>query len=364
MKWSWQLPGWPNFSYEESWLAPFEEAFLFHAGEMFGSVRHLGAEDNDEIRIEIIREEAMTTSRIEGEFLDRESIQSSLRRHFGFQNEKPTLQLREKGVSDLLMDVYRSFDEPLSHELLTRWHGKLFRGQRADAGNYRSGPEPMQIVSGALHEPEIHYEAVPSDRVVPEMERLIEWVTRTHRKKSVPALTLAGIAHLWFEQIHPFEDGNGRIGRALAEKSLSMSLGRPALISLSTVIDGKKSAYYRAFAGANQTIDITRWLEYFLPLVIQAQDLSLRKIDFVIRKGRLLGRHSGHMNERQEKAIKRMLREGVEGFEGGLSAAKYISITQASNATATRDLHDMVEKGVLTRTGEKRHTRYWLPFPD
>ncbi|MDE0836019.1 MAG: Fic family protein [Akkermansiaceae bacterium] len=364
MKWCWQLPDWPDFSYNASRFGSFEERFLLRAGEMRGAVRHLDPEEGDGIRIEIIREEALLSSRIEGEFLDRESIQSSLRHHFGFQTGKPTPLLREQGVSDLLVDVYRSFDEPLSHALLTRWHEKLFRGQRSDAGVYRRSDEPMQIVSGAVHDPEVHYEAVPSARVVPEMGELMDWFAKAHEEKLIPPLMLAGITHLWFEQIHPFDDGNGRIGRALAEKSLSLSLGRPALISLSTAIESKKSAYYQALAAANRANDITNWLQYFLPLVVDAQDVSLRKIEFVITKGRLLAQHSGRLNERQEKVIMRMLREGVDGFQGGLSAGNYISITPASKATVTRDLQDLVAKEVLTRTGEKRHTRYFLNFPE
>jgi len=364
MTWSWQRPDWPEFSYNVSDFTPYEERFLVRAGEMLGAIRHVDGDGKDALRVEIIREEAVQSSRIEGEFLDRESIQSSIRRHFGLQSDRATPLLKEQGISDLLVDVFRSFDEPLSHELFRRWHGKLFRAQRSDAGSYRSHEEPMQIVSGALHDPKVHYEAPPTSRVFAEMDALIAQFVKAHEKKSVSPLVLAGISHLWFELIHPFEDGNGRIGRALAEKSLSQSLGRPALISLSTVIERKKADYYTALASANRTKDIGAWLGYFVPVVIEAQQLSLRKIDFVIRKGRLLDRCFEQLNERQKKVVLRMLREGPDGFEGGLSAANFISITQGAKATVTRDLQDLVEKGVLSRTGEKRHTRYFLDFPE
>ncbi len=316
--------------------------------------------------MEIIREEAIQTSQIEGEFLDRESIQSSLRRHFGLQTESTNKLLKEKGISDLLIDVYEDYDEPLSHDLFQRWHGKLFSGQRTDAGQYRSGKEAMQVISGAIHAPTVHFEAPPSGQIDEELSALIVWFNKQHELKEISPLIITGIAHLWFESIHPFEDGNGRVGRALAEKSLSQSLGRPALISLSTAIERKKKNYYDAFSRVQSGEDneISSWLEYFSALVIDAQNLSLLTIDFVIKKGRLLTKYRDHLNERQSKVVMRVLQEGVHGFRGGLSAGNYMSITRAPSTTATRDLNDLVKKEVFTKTGERKHTRYFINFPE
>ncbi|HEX9663313.1 MAG TPA: Fic family protein, partial [Candidatus Binatia bacterium] len=174
----------------------------------------------------------------------------------------------------------------------------------------------------------------------------------------LPALTRAGIAHLYFLTIHPFEDGNGRIARALSEKALSQALGQPTLIALSQTIQKNKKSYYEALHQSSRDNEITAWLGYFADTVLQAQDMTQRTIDFLIQKTKLYDRVKSQLNERQEKALARIFREGVEGFKGGLSAENYISITGAARATATRDLQGLVDKGVLSRTGALKSTRY------
>ena len=164
---------------------------------------------------------------------------------------------------------------------------------------------------------------------------------------------------MYFVLIHPFDDGNGRISRALAEKALSQSLGQPALTSLATTINAERKKYYTALEAVKSS-DITQWLVYFAETVLAAQEHTLQKIDFVIGKTKLYDRVRDRLNERQDKALKRMFQEGLAGFKGGLSADNYMKITGASPATATRDLVDLVEKGVLYKTGELRHTRYFL----
>ena len=362
MAWNWQLPDWREFTYPSERFEQLEQDFISLSGQALGALRHIEKDGKDQLRVEIIRDEALQTSEIEGEYLDRNSLQSSLRRHFGLQVATDNKLLREKGISELLIDVYENYQAALSHKLLQQWHAKLFQKQRDDAGKYRQHDEAMQVVSGAIHNPTVHFEAPPSTQVTTELDALILWYNEQHKLKTIPPVTIAAIAHLWFESIHPFEDGNGRVGRALAEKSLSQSLQRPALISLSTAIQHKKSDYYAAFtkvqSGADN--DITLWIEYFLPLVIQAQQISIEAIDFIIKKGRLLQTHQKTLNERQNKVILRILQEGVHGFKGGLSASNYRAITQAPSTTITRDLNDLVAKGVLKRTGQRKSTRYWL----
>ena len=180
----------------------------------------------------------------------------------------------------------------------------------------------------------------------------------------MPALTRAGIAHLHFVSIHPFEDGNGRIARALAEKSMAQTLGQPTLIALAYTIERGRKAYYAALERNNQESNITDWLTYFAETVLDAQRNTMRRVDFYIAKAKLYERLRGKLNLRQDKLIARMFREGIDGFKGGLSAENYISITQASRATATRDLQDLVAMEALTKTGELRHTRYHLNIPD
>lgn len=219
----------------------------------------------------------------------------------------------------------------------------------------------MQMVSGPMHEPRVHFEAPPSARMRAEMTRFLKWYNQTspNGKHPLAALARAGIAHWYFVSIHPFEDGNGRIARALAEKALSQSVGQPTLIALSRVINTKRRAYYKVLERGNRQNEITEWMVYFARTIVDAQIHAQEWVDFLIAKTRLFDRLRGQINSRQEKALLRMCQEGPAGFQGGLSAANYIRITGASRATASRDL---VEKGALVQTGALKSTRYHLGF--
>jgi len=229
-------------------------------------------------------------------------------------------------------------------------------------GGYRTHSHPMQVVSGGIHNPKVHFEAPPSSKIKEETDAFVLWFNETapDGKRPLPVLTRAGIAHLHFVSIHPFEDGNGRIGRALAEKSLAQSLHQPSLIALAYTIERSRKAYYTALERNNKDIEITDWLTYFAETILEAQRNTIKRVDFYIAKAKLHEELRGRLNERQEKVIARMFREGIDGFKGGLSAENYVSITKCSRATATRDLQDLVAKGALTRSGELRHTRYHL----
>jgi Fic family protein len=168
------------------------------------------------------------------------------------------------------------------------------------------------------------------------------------------------MAHLYFESIHPFEDGNGRIGRAVSEKALSQGLNRPTLIAISYTIESEKKEYYAALQRNSTRLEIDHWLEYFCKMVLKAQDYTQSRIDFLIQKGKFYQRFSNQLNERQQKVVARIFREGVNGFTGGLSAENYMRITGTTASTATRDLQKMVELGAFVRTGERKSTRYYL----
>lgn len=210
----------------------------------------------------------------------------------------------------------------------------------------------------------MHFEAPPSTTVPKEMQRFCAWFNASapQGEAPLPALTRAGLAHLYFECIHPFEDGNGRIGRAIAEKALAQGTGQPTLTTLSLTIERHRARYYREIGRANRTLEVGPWLDWFADMVLEAQAHTLAWVEFIIEKTKLLDRLKGQLNARQEKALLRVLREGPEGFRGGLSAGNYASITGAPPATARRDLADLVALGALIRTGQLRGTRYWLPF--
>lgn len=341
-----------------------EQKFLQSAGEVIGAVRHFNEDDGNQLRIELLSDEAIKTSEIEGEFLDRASVQSSLRRQFGLNADDRQVRPQERGIAEMMADVYRNWHEPMRHEELFHWHSMLMAGNRyiETVGAYRQHNDAMQIVSGRLDKPTIHFEAPPSRQVAAEMESFIAWFNKSRPTSQAPlqALTRAAVGHLYFESIHPFEDGNGRIGRALAEKSLAQNIGQPSLISLAFTIEKNRKAYHSELERHQRTLDITGWVIFFSETILAAQQATLERIGFFIQKTKFYDRFRGHLNVRQEKVIARLFKEGIAGFKGGLSAENYISITATSRATATRDLQQLVEIGALTRTGERRHTRYAL----
>lgn len=364
MLWNWQQPDWPHFSYEESRLVGYDNRLLLGAGLLFGAFKHLGDEDKSYLTVDLISNEALKTSEIEGEYLDRDSLQSSIRRQFGLNSDNRKIPPAEQGIAQVMVDLYQGFQSPLSHATLFDWHVMLTNGRRdlKDIGRYRTHEEPMQIVSGPIHSPRIHFEAPPFAQVMPEMGEFIAWFNATspNGKSPLPALVRAGIAHLYFVSIHPFEDGNGRIGRAIAEKALAQCLGQPTLIAIAHMIERNKKAYYAALEQANKNNEITVWLIYFADTVLSAQGYTQVRLEFLIKKAKLYDRLRDQLNIRQQKVLARMFREGPEGFKGGLSAEKYISISGATRPTATRDLQDLVSKGALLRRGERKHTRYYL----
>lgn len=366
MTWNWQDPDWPSFRYAPDLLAGREGAFLQGSGVVIGSTRHLPTEERLLLVVELIGTEALKTSEIEGEVLDRDSVQSSLRREFGLEADARQIPPAERGIAEMLTQVYRSFAQPLDDATLFAWHRGLMQA-RSDlnrVGAYRVHPEPMQVISGAVHDPKVHFEAPPSAAVPREMERFCAWFNATAPDGAapLPALARAGLSHLHFECVHPFEDGNGRIGRAIAEKALAQRTGQPTLTALSLILQRHRARYYRELELASRTLDVSGWLDWFADRVLEAQGHTIAQVDFILAKTRLFDRLRGRINARQEKALLRLMREGPEGFRGGLSAGKYSSITGAPPATATRDLADLVALGALVRTGQLRGTRYWLPF--
>lgn len=367
MAWNWQRPAWPHFTWNPEFLRMAEEKFLLGGGEFAGTFKHLHSDDKDQIVIEALSTEALTTSEIEGEILDRASVQSSIRRQLGLAADQRRVKPAEKGIAEMTVDLYRSFDAPLTDDALFSWHRMLTngRGDLKDIGRYRTHTEPMQIVSGPIHDPKVHFEAPPSIAVPQEMSRFIDWFNRTAPDgvSPLPALTRAGIAHLYFECIHPFEDGNGRIGRALAEKALAQSLSHPPLTALAMTILARRKAYYDALEHSNTETELTDWLRWFASIVLEAQQRTAALIEFLLNKTRLLDRLQGQLNERQLKVLLRVLREGPDGFKGGLSAGNYVTISDTSAPTATRDLADLVAKGALLRNGERRHARYRANIP-
>ncbi|MBS0222767.1 MAG: Fic family protein [Proteobacteria bacterium] len=368
MKWNWQQKDWPAFRWDAAALAPLERQFLLHSGEFIGAFKHVESSDKDALKIELISNEALKTSEVEGEILNRSSVQASLIQQFGLGPRQARIPAAERGIAEMMVDLYRSFADPLEDEVMFRWHTMLTGDDRSVGviGGYRTHHDPTQVVSGADDKRAVHFEAPPSDQIPTDMKAFIKWFNATSPgdKRALDPLVRAGIAHLYFVSIHLFEDGNGRIARALAEKALAQGIGQPTLIALTYTIQRKRKDYYAALERNNKDNEITDWLFYFANTILDAQATTMKRVDFYLSKAKFYERLRGQLNERQEKAVTRMFREGIGGFKGGMSADKYITITGTSRATATRDLQDLVAKGALTRTGERKHTRYHINLTD
>jgi Fic family protein len=369
MKYNWQQIDWPKFSFSTANIETLLLQFIRNTGNIEGALQAQTDFNHSETIIELLILEAIKTSEIEGEYISRKDVASSIRKNLGLL--KSTEQVKDqkaRGIADLLIMVRNSFLDPLSKKDLLNWHQSLMSHDTTIlAGEWRKHDEPMQIISGALGKEKVHFEAPPSQNVPQEMEQFIQWFNDTAPKQPneiAHAPVRAAITHLYFESIHPFEDGNGRIGRALAEKALSQTIGHNTLISLSAAIERNKKDYYYFIERGQRKNEISEWIEYFTNTVVSAQEFTKNLIQFTIQKTQIFDTFSKQLNESQLKVVKRMFDEGHEGFIGGMNAEKYMRIAKVSKATATRHLSQMVEIGILKIEGKGRATRYQFNFKD
>lgn len=366
-KWNWQKEDWTVLSYDNSEIEKLEREYAGQSGFSLGIARHLSSGDQNDLIVELLSNEAIKTSEIEGEFLDRESVQSSIRREFGLDMPGHPNHLHaspaEAGIAEMMKDIFTNYESPLSEKTLCHWHEMLMSGRKkVEIGKYRTHMEAMQVVSGIYDKPKVHFEAPPSADVAKEMEKFIDWFNKSapNGKQPLTPLVRAGIAHIYFVSIHPFEDGNGRIGRGIVQKSLSQNMGQPTLIAISSSINDSKRKYYEELAAANKGNNLTQWLVYFADTLINAQKQTIKQVDFIITKAKFFDTHKENLNPRQLKVINRILVEGPKGFAGGFSAKNYRAITKSPTATVTRDLQDLVSKGIFSKTGQLKTTRYTL----
>ena len=365
MLYNWQKKDWTDFKYDLEKIGDDLLRLAEETGLMSGMLQAMTEELQMEAIINQMVSEAIKTSEIEGEYYSREDVVSSIRNNLGLNSKQDAVKDKNaQGVGKLMVDVRNSFIEPLTEETLFSWHETLMAGRRnLNIGQWRFHDEPMQVVSGVIGREKIHFEAPPSEQVPKEMGRFIQWFNDTapngkHEIKK--AAVRSAIAHLYFESIHPFEDGNGRIGRAIAEKALSQTLGRPVLLSLSKTIEADKKSYYLALERGQRSNDITEWIHYFVETILLAQQQAHQLVDFILQKARFFEKYKHELNDRQSKVIKRMLDEGVEGFKGGMNATKYMSISGTSKATATRDLQHLAAIEAFIPEGGGRSVRYSL----
>ena len=357
MKWNWQKSDWAKWDFDSEKLQKYENEFLLDAWKISWALQYLHQEEREIVQVQLLSDEAMKTSEIEWEFLNRDSVQSSIKRKLGMKAETKN-DVSEEGIAELMFDCFENFQIDISQATLCKWHEMICRGRGDlnDIGKYRSHEEPMQVVSGQIDRPKVHFEAPASSVVQWEMEEFFKWLVGS----KLPPLTKAWVAHIYFISIHPFEDGNGRIVRAICEYILSQALQTPSLTTLSRQIESKRKEYYDILEKSNKDMNIQKWLEWFCEIVLEAQKYALSLIDFTICKTKLLDTVKGNINERQQRVLLRMFEAGPEWFIWWLSAANYIKITKATVPTTTRDLSDLVLKWVLKKTWERKSTRYWL----
>lgn len=365
---NWQRKDWPAFRYDVASVQDRLAAFAEKTGRVSGLLEGLADKVQTETIIETMVLEAIKTSAIEGEYLSRQDVMSSIRNHLGMAvRPERVADVRADGAAQLMLAVRDGYQEPLTQDMLFGWHEKLMIGSHGVfKGAWRTHASPMQVVSGPIGKEKVHFEAPPSTQVSEEMIRFIAWFNKSAPGKAneiKQAPIRSALAHLYFESIHPFEDGNGRIGRSISEKALAQGIGRPVLLSLSKAIEAKRSAYYDALKVAQRSGEVTPWIEYFVALCLEAQRQAETQISFTLQKAKFLDAYAPRINPRQLKVLERMLEEGPEGFEGGMSAKKYVNLTHVSKATATRDLQDLFEKGALEKQGGGRSTRYRVKLP-
>ena len=364
MNYIWQHKNWPKFTYSVDKLQEISISFAQEIGLVNGLVLGLNEELKQEALLELLMFEAIKTSEIEGEYMSREDVMSSIKNNLGLQEHIPVKDNRVSGIAKLMTEIHQNTEQKLTLDILCYWH-KLLLGynNKINVGVWRTGEEPMQVVSGTYGKEKVHYEAPPSSRVPLEMDQFLTWYHRADfpvKDKISKAILKSAIAHLYFETIHPFEDGNGRIGRALAEFTLSQELESPLILSLSKTIEKEKKQYYEQLKRAQGDLEITEWVNYFAQVILGAQIEAKDLVQFTLLKAKFFDQHSEEFNERQLKVVKRMFENGVDGFEGGMTAKKYMAITKISKATATRDLQRLLEIGVFTQEGAGRSVRYQL----
>lgn len=363
----WQQEDWPNFRWDADALIDKLALVSELHGRLAGKLSMLAEADRDRTLLTSMAEEVVSSSQIEGVMLNPESVRSSLARRLGIEEAMQSADDHYvEGLVEVMLDAVRRGSNPLTEERLFDWHSALFptgrsAGHRIVVAGWRQGEEPMQVVSGPLGKERVHYEAPPSVRVPDEMRRFIDWVNTAQ----LPVFIKSGIAHLWLVTIHPFDDGNGRMSRTVADMVLSQAHGDSnSYFSVSAEINRKKKSYYEVLEQTQKGgLDITPWLEWFLDCLFRALQDTDEMQRAVIRKS-VYWQHFNEcgvaVNERQHKVVNRLW----DGFFGKLTTSKYAKMCHCSQDTAARDINDLIEKGMLVR-GQSggRSTSYALP-PD
>ena len=357
-------PNWPNFEWNSEKLLPLLSLVRNKQGLLIGKMSVLGFDLRNEANLQILTQEIVKSTEIEGEILDKEQVRSSVARRLGLEISGLVNSERNvDGIVDLMLDAITNYDKELSKERLFSWHASLFPEGRSGMYNIKAGSwrddstGPMQVVSGALGKEKVHYQAPPAETLEKEMQQFIRWFNLNQKEDFV---LKTAVAHLWFVTVHPFEDGNGRISRALSDMLLARSDEQTnRFYSMSTQIRKERNSYYEILEKTQKgAMDITNWLEWFLNCLLHSIENSEKLLEKIIFKHSFWIKHTGlTINDRQRKVLNLLM----DDFEGALSTTKWAKIGKCSQDTALRDIQDLMEKGILMKSPQGgRSTNYEL----
>lgn len=373
--WIWQQPDWPDFNWQAERLAPLLRECVQMQGRLLGMAGSVGDSMSAQSELDALLQNIVTSSAIEGEQLNVGSVRSSLARRLGLEwIDRDSVSQRSEGLAQLMLDATHGFDEPLTLARLLEWHSWLFPAEEAMfsarpilVGTLR-GDEPMQVVSGRLDQPTVHFEAPPRQGLEQQIERFLSWFEASRDQVSLDPLLRAGIAHFWFVTLHPFDDGNGRLTRTITDLALAQGEAQAIrFYAMSASILEDRAGYYRILESSQKTtLDITEWLTWFLQTLLRSLQQAITRIDSVLGKTRFWQAHrESDLSAEQIKVLNCLLDGGERGFEQGLSAGQYQAVAKVSKATATRHLAELLDKGCLQRLpGGGRSTRYKINYPD
>lgn len=362
----WQLRGWPALSFDPVHLAAEVARARQAQGLLQGLLAGLGLEERQGLTAEAWAQEALATSAIEGEQLDLLALRSSIALRLGAAAFKgPAAPRHVDGLLGIMDDAVTNAGEPLTHQRLQAWQAALFptglSGMRPiQTGAYRT--QAMQIVSGPAGRETVHYEAPPATEVPAQMQRFLDWFNTSQED----SLVKAALSHVWFETIHPMDDGNGRVGRNIVDLCLARDAGETSrLVRISQRLLEQREAYYQELARAQHGgLDVTPWMLWFVRQVRIAWEAAAAVAERSLEKARFWAEQAGApLNARQRKAVNALLDQGWGGFEGGMSTRKYVSLTGTSRPTASRELIALHALGVLQQVGAGRSTRYYINLP-
>ena len=359
----WQYPEWPSFTWNDSRLIALLSEVRNLEGKIQGMMDGLGFNVQSMTALNVMTEDVLRSNEIEGVILNSDKVRSSIARHLGIDTAGlPQPDHYTEGVVQIMMDAVTNCNKPLTPERLFNWHAALFPTGRSGmypitVGAYRTGGEPMQIVSGAMGKEKVHYEAPPSEVVPDMMTDFLTWINSDNTV--IDPVLKAAVAHLWFVAIHPFDDGNGRLTRTITDMQLAKADGFPLrFYSMSAEILREKKAYYEILEHTtSNSTDITEWLEWFLNTMKSSILRAKETVKRVVSKSSFWQRHREiPMNERQVKMVNMLW----DGFTGKLTSSKWAKITKTSQATALRDITDLIEKGILTAAADGGRSSNYL----